>query len=416
MTALIIAWKDLQILFKNRGLVLQLFLLPLVFIIIFSGALSGLGQGQAEDARIALPVVNLDGGPAAQALLDGLEQAGGVRLASYATLAEAQALLDEGQIGRLLVIAADFSVSMSANQPTTIRLITHPQADAKQSEAARLVVEGVARDLTLQNQILASLQQMSDMAAGSPPDYQAAFALERTQAQARSQFERAKSEPLISLEQTVLTAGGQSQQTFDYSQAAVPGFTVLFVFLTAQATARSIYDEKKVGSFRRLLAAPLSKAALLAGKMLPNFITALVQMGVIFAFSTLGLRLLGLKPIALGPEPLAIVLVSLLIALCSSSLGLVIASLAHTERQINSLSSLLLWVMAIVGGSIVPLVFLELFLGPLPRIVPHYWANSALDDLIVRGLGLAGVTTELAALAGFSLLFFVIGLWRFDFD
>lgn len=416
MSALIIAWKDLQILFKNRGVVLQLFLLPLVFIIIFSGALSGLGQSQPEDTRIPLPVVNLDGGPAAQALLDGLAAAGGVRLEPYATLAEAEALLEEGTIGRLLVIAADFSANLSANQPTTIRLINHPQADARRNEAARLVVEGVARDLSLESQILASLQQMGDMAANSPPAYQQAFTLERAEAQARSQFERSRTEPLITLEQTILTAGGQTEEAIDYSQAAVPGFTVLFVFLTAQATARSIYDEKKAGSFRRLLAAPLSKAALLAGKMLPNFITALIQISVIFAFSTLGLRLIGLKPISLGPEPLAIVLVSLLIALCSSALGLVIASLAHTEKQINSLSNLLLWIMAVVGGSIVPLVFLEMFLGPLPRIVPQYWANSALDDLIVRGLGLAGVTTELAALAGFSLLFFAIGLWRFEFD
>ena len=69
--------------------------------------------------------------------------------------------------------------------------------------------------------------------------------------------------------------------------------TVLFVFLAAQTTARSIYEEKKVGSFRRLMAAPLSKATCWSGKMLPNFIIALVQIAVIFVFGTLGMRLLG---------------------------------------------------------------------------------------------------------------------------
>ncbi len=72
--------------------------------------------------------------------------------------------------------------------------------------------------------------------------------------------------------------------------------------------------------------------------------------------------------------------------------------------------------MGILGGCFIPLFILENFLGPLPKIVPHYWANRAFNDLLVRGLGLADVTTEMAVLLGFTALFFVIGLWRFDFD
>ena len=47
--------------------------------------------------------------------------------------------------------------------------------------------------------------------------------------------------------------------------ANVPGFAVLFIFLTAQTTAQAIYEEKRVGSFRRLRAAPISKATILFG-------------------------------------------------------------------------------------------------------------------------------------------------------
>jgi ABC-2 type transport system permease protein len=190
----------------------------------------------------------------------------------------------------------------------------------------------------------------------------------------------------------------------------------MFVFLTAQMTARSIYDEKKVGSFRRLLAAPMSKASLLAGKMLPNLFTGLIQTGVIFAFGTIGMRLLGLTPMTLGDAPLVVALVAVLVALCSSSLGTLIAAIARTENQIGGLSAVVLWVMGVLGGSFIPLFFLENFLGPLPQIVPHYWANRAFNDLMIRGLGLAGVTVEIAVLLGFTGLFFVVGLWKFDFD
>lgn len=199
-------------------------------------------------------------------------------------------------------------------------------------------------------------------------------------------------------------------------QLSVAGFTIMFVFLTGQTTARSIYDEKRVGSFRRLLAAPISKASLLVGKMIPNFITALVQTAVIFAFGMVGMRLLGLTPLTLGDSPLGVVLVAVLVSLCSSGFGVLIAALARTENQISGLSSVLLWIMGILGGCFVPAFILENFLGPLPMIVPHYWANRAFNDLLVRGSGLADVVTEMVVLLGFTALFFAVGLWRFDFE
>lgn len=413
MDALNIAFKDLQVFFQDRGSVVQLFLLPLLFIVVFSGALAGVG-GEDQDTRVLLPVVDLDGGQAAQTLLDNLDAAGGVRVERYEQ-EEAKSLLDENELGRVLTVPANFTASLADNHQVTLRLVSHPDANAEETEAVRLVIEGVVRDMALESQILASLQQMGDMQASAPEEYQI-FSVERTAAQARSQFERAQTQPLVAIAQTVPGQEAEREEIPDLDQVTVPGFAVLFVFLTAQATARSIFDEKKVGSFRRLLAAPLSKVSLLAGKLLPNFVTGLIQAAVIFAFGVVGLSLLGLEPVSLGNAPLAVVLVVVLVALCSSALGILIAAIAHTENQIGGLSTLALWGMGIVGGCVIPLVFLENFVGPLLKIVPHYWATRAFNDLMVRGLGLADVTVEMTVLLVFTALFFFIGLWQFDFE
>jgi len=164
------------------------------------------------------------------------------------------------------------------------------------------------------------------------------------------------------------------------------------------------------------VAAPINKAQLLVGKILPNFIIALIQIAVIFAFGAFGLRLMGLTPLPIENAPLGAVLVAILLALCSSAFGITIASLARTENQIAGISTLLLWGMGLLGGCLVPLFVLERFIGPLAMIVPHYWANKALDDLLIRGLGLADIYLSLVMLGVFSLIFFAIGLWRFDFE
>jgi len=414
MNALNIALKDFQIFLKDRGAVINLFLLPMVFILVLSTAMQGLIGGD-EDSLITLPVVNLDlDGEAAQALIDALNEAGGIKVRLY-DQAEAQALLEDLETERVLTIPPNFTVDAAAGRPVTLRLVSHPDASETTTESVLRVVNGVGRGMSLQTQLIASLEQMGDMLGTSPPEFRV-FTAEKIETQAQSQFERSKTAPLVAVEQTRPENLGERVEEPNAVQQNVPGYTIIFVFLTAQTTALSVYTEKKQGSFRRLLAAPMSKAALLASKMIPNLITGLIQIVVIFGVSVFVLPMIGLDRLTLGGDPLALVLVSLLVALCSTSLGILIAAIARTEGQIGGLGTLALWTMGAVGGCLFPPFLLGGLLDTVGKVVPHYWAIQAYQDLIVRGRGLADVTTEMLALLAFTGVFFAIGLWRFEFD
>jgi ABC-2 type transport system permease protein len=415
MKALGIALKDMQVLLKDRGAVVQLFLLPLFFVLTFTALydVAQVGQGR-KDTLPLFPVVNLDvGGAASQEFIDRLQRSGGVQVQVVAE-EEAQTLLKQAKIVRLLTIPAGFSADVAAGRQATVRLVTHPDVSEVTAEAVLRTVQSVAMDLSLETRILAGLRQMGAMRAGS--DTASAFGGERLIAQARSQFERSKTTPLVSVDEVRPASLPAPRVEYSPVQVGVPGFTILFVFLAAQTTAGSIYEEKKQGSFRRLLAAPVSKASLLVGKMLPNLITALIQITVVFASGVLLLPLLGLGGITLGRDPLALVLLSGLVALCSTGLGLVIAAIARTEAQIGGVSAVALWIMSILGGCIVPLFLFSGTLGSIGQVVPQYWANQAYYDLLVRGRVLADILPRMGVLAGFTVLFFAIGLWRFEFE
>ena len=410
MKMLSITLKDLQILLKEPGAIVQMVLLPFIFIIIFTLAVGG----PSEDAALELPVVNLDqGGEKAEELLAEIRTSGGVEIVLY-DQEQAQAEISERGVDHLLTIPAGFTQQVELGQQIALALTISPQASDAETSAITLVVEGAARSLSLKHNLVASLQQIGEMQATNPPEYQV-FTAERNIAQAESQFIQSRSRPLVSIQQTWPAVLGE-RDTFNPVQVSVPGFTILFVFLTAQTTATSIYTEKKLGSFRRLMAAPLSKAALLVGKLLPNFIMVILQMTIIFTISVFVLPLLGADRLNLGEDPLALILLSLLIALCSTSLGILIAALARTEAQIGGISAVILWLMGGVGGTFFPTFFLSGFLGTIGKIVPHYWANKAFNDLLVRGVGLSGLGTPMLMLVGFTIVFFIIGLWRFDFD
>jgi ABC-2 type transport system permease protein len=413
MNILNITFKDLQIFFKDRGSALQLFVLPLVFIFVFSG-IGSISDGEVDTA-VPLPVINLDEGEAAQTLLANIAATGAYQTVLLAQ-PEADSQLEAGDIDWLLKIPATFSADLAANQPTDLRMIAHPDADNAEVEAVRLAVDSAAQDLLLKSQILDSLRLMGAMQAANAPEHQA-FSEAAIVAQVDEQFERAEERPLITITQS---RPGQTKaaepEPFSGPNVTVPGFTVLFVFLAAGATAVSIYNEKKLGSFRRLLAAPLPKSQLLLGKMLPTFFIALIQVSVIFLIGIFLMPLLGMPGLTLGEDPLAVVVIVIVMALCAAGLGVLIAAFARTESQIGGGSAVLLWVMGALGGAFFPTFLLEGFLGQAGKAVPHYWAGKALYGVLARGQSLSDITTEIAILLGFTLLFWLVGVWRFDFD
>lgn len=412
-TALRVARKDIKIFLKERGTLLYLFIVPMVFVL-GSSAVTGRERDLREQA-ITLPVVNLDAGSEASlALIDALNRGGGIQCELYDE-ARAKALLDRGKINRVLTIPASYAADLEAGRPVTLRLVNGPDASATKSEAVHRVVTGVAADLSLQTQLIASFRQMADMQGAASPEQQA-FTAEIIVEQATSQFERAKTEPLLAIEESwPAHLLEEDEEAVSPLSVNVPGFAVLFIFLTAQTTAQSIYQEKKVGSLRRLLAAPISKATVLIGKMTPNFITGLAQTVVLFGAGALLSPLLGFGRMSLGNDPLALVAVCLLVLLCSTSLGVLIAAIARTEGQISGLSQLVLWAFGFAGVLLNQLPSTSL-LRQVCQLIPHYWANVAFQDLFVRGQGLAEITSSLLALLGFTVGFLGVGLWRFKFD
>jgi len=418
MRTLGITIKDLQIFFRDRSNYIWVFILPMVFITLFTFVSVAAQNRPAEETAIKLVVLDLDGGTEPQNLIQRLEGTGDIKTEKLDSAA-VEERRSKGELVYLLTFPAGYSSAVSSGQQARLGLEKVKGSD-NEFESLRLIVEGVAGGLSLESHILESLVMVDQMQKGASAT-PLLFTVEQMQAQAKSQFEKSHTQPLVTISssspQAILERQKDKSQDVTWAQSVVPGFVVLFVFMTAGITALSIYEEKRVGSFRRLLAAPLRRASVMVGKLSPNLIVVMIQVVVLFAASVLILPLLGSGGISLGNDPLALVLLCLAMALCATALGLAISALAHTESQISGGSQLFLWVTGLLGGCLVPLtLFNNPVLTTISRFVPQSWAIQGLQDLMVRGLGMQAVLPEIAALLGFSLVFFLIGALRFDFD
>jgi ABC-2 type transport system permease protein len=362
-----------------------------------------------------LPVINLDeGGATADLLVENLNTYAGLKATVYPEK-EALDKLEAKDFERVLVIPAGFSANLAAGTSTSLRLINNT-LDRQENESVLMAVQGVTGSMSLERQIVASLTQLARMQEANPgfdPGSSAELAIPL----ARQQLEESRNRPLVDVTQMQPRSLGQEAEIkVSGVQIGVPGFAVLFIFLTAQLTARSIYDEKKTGSFRRLLAAPLGKWQMLVGKLIPNFVVVLLQVVFLFAAGIFILPLMGLDALRLGTDIVALVLLVLAVALCCTSLGILIVAIAKTEAQIGGISGLVLWVLAFLGGSFIPLFLINDSMATIGQITPHYWAVTGFYDLLTRGQGLPAIVDSLVVLVGFSLAFFLIGARRFEFE
>ena len=50
------------------------------------------------------------------------------------------------------------------------------------------------------------------------------------------------------------------------------------------------------------------------------------------------------------------------------------------------------------------------------KVLPSTWAVLGFQDIIAHGQSFHGILLEAGVLLGFAGMFFLIGVWRFDFE
>jgi ABC-type multidrug transport system permease subunit len=204
-------------------------------------------------------------------------------------------------------------------------------------------------------------------------------------------------------------------------QLLVPAFTVMFAFFLVLIVGWIFVTERRQGTLLRLRAAPLTRAQILLGKLIPCFLVSVGQ----GAFLLLAGRLLfGMR---WGPDdwPLAeqagwLLLVVACTSLAAMGLALLVASLARTEIQVALYGAVPVLVLALVGGCLLPREMMPEQTQRLSLLTPQGWALDAYRELLNSSANyrpnLTIVMQACAALVGFAGAFLALawGLLRLE--
>jgi ABC-2 type transport system permease protein len=433
--------KDLVLHFSNRRAVLMSVLAP-ILIAAFFGSL--FGASDKGPAQIPLVLTDLDQSELSARIVANLRGDPALRL-SEASAAEAQAQVRAGKQRAAVLLPAGFGAQASkalfggAAKPEVVVFYDPSQAmvlPMVKGLLAQHVMEPVSqsafssdgpvvRDMRAQMQqagnlpderrqalvsmydSIARVQALpapasaADTAAASAPT--SAFAAAGAASPARGGL----GIPFSTRDEAAVSELGAQYNSYAHSFA---GMGVQFILLMGVDMGVGLLLIRRMGLWKRLRAAPLSKAQLLGSRTASCALIGLIVFAVVYAaaMAFFGVRISGSVP--------GFVAVLVAFALLTSSFGLMVAALGRTPEATRGLAILATLLMVMLGGAWVPSFIFPPWLQTVSMWMPTHWAVDGLDAMTWRGLPLQAALLPVAAMLGFTLLFSAVALARFQWE
>lgn len=387
-----IAWKDALVRFASRSELLFFIILPLVFTFILGGGFTG---GQDVDRRLRLLVTDEAASPLSADLLAALAKSETVQ-AEVLARAEAQREFDDRDASAWLTIPGDFSETLTLNVKT--------QPNDLNAQAAERAILAAAGEVGLAN----SAAQQSAAEAGRLRPFADEAERGRYLDEARTQAQALLADAPDRLE--VTRAATPDRVPYDPGANSSAGQLITWVFIPLIGISALFAYERQQGTLRRLFTTPTERATYLLGTLGGQVAVALAQMTLLVLFGVFVMRL------NWGQAPAALALMLVASALAAAALGTALGTVVKSEGQANGLSIMLGMVMALFGGCWYPIELFPEAVRTAVSVIPTKWAMQGLLDIVLRGQEVGGVLLEAGVLAGFAVVFFAIGVWRFHYE
>lgn len=361
--------KEFYHIFRDQRTMLILLVMPILLIILFGYAIT------TEIKCAPIAVLDQTRNEQTRSLIDRLDASEYFDLYRVVdTREEANVLFRQGKIRLLVILPPLFSSSDNAS----IQLL----ADATDpNEATQLSAYATA---IIQEQTVENGQKTVN--ASSPHAQLSVFNFQIS--------------PVVHLLYNPLMKGAYN---------FVPGVMgLILILICALMTSVGIVKEKEMGTMEILLVSPMKPFYIILAKATPYLLLSFVNIATILILSYFVLEV----PIA--GNLLLLVGISVLYALVSLCLGLLISTIADTQQAAMLISAMVLMLPVILlSGMVFPIENMPDVLQVLANIVPAKWYISAVKDVMIKGLGFSAIWKDVAVMTVMVIVLVVLSVKRF---
>ena len=417
--------KDLVLYFSNRRSVIMSIVAP-ILIAAFFGSLFGGGDNKA--ANIPVAITDLDHSELSKKIVAAM-RADSALTVSDASEADALAQVNSGKLRAAITLPAGLgdkagqAMFGATDKPVIVLNYDPSQAmvlPLVRGLLAQHVMENVSQSVFSGSSPL--LKGMRERVAGNPqmPRDQRdelvtmfdSIARVQNRPGAAAASGAAAGSPSFNVPFTTreVEAGAVPEKRYNSYSHSFAGMGVQFILLMGVDMAVGLLLMRRMGLWKRLRAAPLSRSKLLGSRIASTALIALIVFAVIYAvaMAAFGVRIDG--------SVIGFIAVLVAFALLTASFGLLIAALGKTPEATRGLAILATLLLVMLGGAWVPSFIFPAWLQTLSLFVPTRWAIDGLDAMTWRGLPLEAALMPVCVLLGFSAVFAALAVMRFQWE
>lgn len=414
-----VALNDLAISFREKGIWLNLIVIPILLILLI-GFVNGQTVGGTDGPRILMDVVNQDVGEDGEpsALADGFmtiiretservvlcpmdNDADDICALDGATILSEAAQterLEAGTVRGTLIIPAGFEAAVLSGEAVDV--------------VYRSDVDPLQPDFLVQNvQIAVQRVGAASIAARVGSDAFESLSDGDAEAFSAAVYAQAEAQWAALGETIAFRVNEEDESTSDNIgfRQSVPGMGSMYVMFTVLAGAVLLLQERKQWTLQRMITMPISRAQILGGKMGARFVMGMIQYAVAFIFGAI----LGVNFID-QLFPLLLLMVSFV--LCITAITFLLGTFIETERQASGFITFFVLVTAPLGGAWWPLEIVPPFMQTLALLTPIGWAMRGFGELLFYGGGLTDILLPVAVLLAMAAAIFALAITRFKYE
>lgn len=184
---------------------------------------------------------------------------------------------------------------------------------------------------------------------------------------------------------------------------------MLLLLICAMMTSVSIVREKERGTMEVLLVSPVRPLMIIIAKAVPYLLQAFLILVIILVMSATVLE------VPLAGSVGWIIVVSLIYILLALSLGLLISSVAQTQFVALLVSAMVLLLPTVMlSGMLFPIESMPQILQWISAVMPPRYYIQVMRKLMIMGVGIREVLSEVCILCGMTLLLLMVALKKFN--
>ena len=366
-----VAWKETLKIRRNRQLLASIIVYPIMMLILY-------GFGMRFDVNgVSLAVLDFDRSQTSRDFVQRFLSSGYfVQVASVSSYGELQRLLDSSDARIGVVIPPDFGRKMALREKVAVQTLVDG-SDSNTAQIALGYFTGIAQTFSVEV-LMDRLRQIT---------YPPPFAIPSLQLQSRVWY----NPELLS------------------SHFVVPGIiSIIMMMVGAILTAITIVQEKESGSIEQLIVSPVRPVELVAGKLIPYLVLAMVDMTLIVAVAY------AVFEVPIKGSLVLLFCMGLLYMAVVLGMGVVVSTLADTVQSAMLFAFLISMLPSILlSGFVFPLENMPTVLRGLSYVVPARYFLEIIRGIYLKGTGLSNFWPQVLFLVVFAALMLTISTLRF---